>query len=165
MNVTRSEDVQDVFWTCYTRSIYVLCPGGNKYFVRVKFPCDHSWEIILGYRVALACIVIVPAFLVLRKWLLKFLITNCFMFLENNTYLTERLLMKKLSKTHILFKEPKIALIRSSPSEVFLRKGVLKICSKFTKERPCRVIQIYVMHIFRIPFLRTALDGCFCLIK
>ena len=98
MNVTRSEDVQDVFWTCYTRSIYVLCPGGNKYFVCVKFPCDHSWEIILGCRVALACIVIVPAFLVLRKWLLKFLITNCFMFLENNTYLTERLFIWKSSQ-------------------------------------------------------------------
>ena len=26
---------------------------------------------------------------------------------------------------------------RSSPSEVFLRKGVLKICSKFTGEHPC----------------------------
>ena len=27
---------------------------------------------------------------------------------------------------------------RSNPSEVFLRKGVLKICSKFTGEYPCR---------------------------
>ena len=27
---------------------------------------------------------------------------------------------------------------RSSPSEVFLREGVLKICSKFTGEHPCR---------------------------
>ena len=26
---------------------------------------------------------------------------------------------------------------RSSPSEVFLGKGVLKICSKFTGEHPC----------------------------
>ena len=28
--------------------------------------------------------------------------------------------------------------VRSSPSEVFLGKGVLKICSKFTGEHPCR---------------------------
>ena len=27
---------------------------------------------------------------------------------------------------------------RSSPSEVFLREGVKKICSKFTGEHPCR---------------------------
>ena len=27
---------------------------------------------------------------------------------------------------------------RSSHPEVFLRKGVLKICSKFTEEHPCR---------------------------
>ena len=26
---------------------------------------------------------------------------------------------------------------RSGPPEVFFRKGVLKICSKFTGERPC----------------------------
>ena len=28
---------------------------------------------------------------------------------------------------------------RSSPLEAFLGKGVLKICSKFTKENPCRI--------------------------
>ena len=28
--------------------------------------------------------------------------------------------------------------VRSSRPEVFLRKGVLKICSKFTGEHPCR---------------------------
>ena len=31
-------------------------------------------------------------------------------------------------------------LLRSSPPEVFLRKGVLKICSKFTGEHPCRIV-------------------------
>ena len=29
---------------------------------------------------------------------------------------------------------------RSSPPEVFLGKGVLKICSKFTGEHPCRTV-------------------------
>ena len=45
---------------------------------------------------------------------------------------------------------------RSSPPEVFLGKGVLKICSKFTGEHPCRsVISIKLhsslLHIFRTP--------------
>ena len=30
------------------------------------------------------------------------------------------------------------ALLRSSPPQVFLGKGILKICSKFTGEHPCR---------------------------
>ena len=48
---------------------------------------------------------------------------------------------------------------RSRCSEVFLRKGVLKICSKFIGEYPCRsVISIKLkspanlLHIFRTPF-------------
>ena len=40
--IRRSEDVQDVFWTFYVRSIYVLCPGGicifqYEYFVLYSF--------------------------------------------------------------------------------------------------------------------------------
>ena len=31
-------------------------------------------------------------------------------------------------------------LVRGSPLEVFLGKGVMKICSKFTAERPCRSV-------------------------
>ena len=69
---------------------------------------------------------------------------------------------------------------KSSPPEVFLRKGVLKICSKFTREHPCRsaisikllcnFIEITIqhgcspanlLHIFRKPFLKTPLDGYF----
>ena len=55
---------------------------------------------------------------------------------------------------------------RSSPPEVFLGKGVLKICSRFTGEHPCRsVVSIKLLitlchgcspldlpHIFRTPF-------------
>ena len=63
---------------------------------------------------------------------------------------------------------------------MFLGKGVLKICSKFTGEHPCRsVISIKLqssfieiifwygcspvnfLHIFRTPFHRTPLGGCF----
>ena len=64
---------------------------------------------------------------------------------------------------------------RSNHPEVFLKKGVLKICSKFTGEHPCRsVISINLernfieialwygcspvnfLHIFRTPFFRNA---------
>ena len=73
-------------------------------------------------------------------------------------------------------------LFRSSHPKVFLRKGALKICSKFTGEHPCRsAISIKLQSIFiKIAlrhgcssvhllqfsehlFLRTPLDGCFCL--
>ena len=70
---------------------------------------------------------------------------------------------------------------RSSRLVVFLGKGILKTCSKFTGEHPrqsvisikllCNFIEIALqhgwspanlLHIFRTPFLRTPLDGCFC---
>ena len=41
--------------------------------------------------------------------------------------------VKKKSSTH-----NQVSRDGSSPSEVFLGKGVLKICSKFTGEHPCR---------------------------
>ena len=69
---------------------------------------------------------------------------------------------------------------RSSRSEVFLVKSVLKICSKFTGEHPCRSVisinfrsnfieitlwhgcsTVNLLHIFRTPSLRTPLDGYF----
>ena len=69
---------------------------------------------------------------------------------------------------------------RSSHAEVFLGKGVQKICSKFTEEHSCRsvilikmlckFIEITLRHgcspvnllrISRTHFLRTPLGGCF----
>ena len=44
---------------------------------------------------------------------------------------------------------------RSSRPEVFLEKGVLKICSKFTGEHPCR-------SVISTKLLRTPLNDCFC---
>ena len=63
----------------------------------------------------------------------------------------------------------------SSTSEVFLRKGVLKICSKFIREHPCRSAisinlqsnyieialrhgcpPVNLLHIFRTPFPRNS---------
>ena len=65
------------------------------------------------------------------------------------------------------------AVARSSCPEVFLRKGVLKICSKFTGEHPYRIVisikllsnfieitfqhgcsPVNLLHIFRTPFLK-----------
>ena len=73
---------------------------------------------------------------------------------------------------------------RSSHPEVFLRKGVLEICSKFTGEHPCRggisitlngnfieitlrhgCSPVNLQHIFRTPFPRnTHLGDCFWLL-
>ena len=66
------------------------------------------------------------------------------------------------------------SIIRSSHPEVFLEKGVLKICSKFTGEHPCRSAisvnlqsnfieialrhgcsAVNLQHIFRKPFLKN----------
>ena len=77
---------------------------------------------------------------------------------------------KSLRKKHKLF-DAIISCCRSSHPEVFLGKGVLKICSKFTGEHPCKsVISIKLLcnfietgfrrgcsllnlpHIFRTPF-------------
>ena len=63
---------------------------------------------------------------------------------------------------------------RSSHSAVFLRKGVLKVCSKFTGEHPCRSVisikllwnfieitlwhgcsPVNLLHIFRTRFLKN----------
>ena len=73
-------------------------------------------------------------------------------------------------------------MIRSSPPGVFLRKGCLKICSKFTGEHPCQILisvtlqrsfieitlwrrcsPVNLLHIFRTPFLGTSISGCFCI--
>ena len=66
-----------------------------------------------------------------------------------------------------LFRSALLTFIRSSHREVFIRKGVLKISSNFTREHPCRsVISIklqsklvglllYLLHIFRTPFPRN----------
>ena len=70
--------------------------------------------------------------------------------------------------------KPEIMKYRSSHSEVFLGKGVPKICSKFTGEHPCRSVisikllsnfieitlqngcsSVNLLHIFRKPFLKN----------
>ena len=70
---------------------------------------------------------------------------------------------------------------RSSRPEVFLRKSVLKICSKFTGEHPCRSVisikllcnfieitlrhgcfPVNLLHISEHLLLRTPPNGCFC---
>ena len=73
-----------------------------------------------------------------------------------------------------------LGVYRNRHPEVFLVKGVLKICSKFTGEHPCRSVisvkllcnfieitlrhgcsPVNLMYIFRTTFLRIPMDGCF----
>ena len=52
---------------------------------------------------------------------------------------------------------------RRSHPEVSLEKGVLKICSKFTGELPCKAtllklrvgVSVNFLHVFRTPFLKN----------
>ena len=71
--------------------------------------------------------------------------------------------------------------VRSSHPEVFLGKGVLKICNKLTGEHACRIaitikllcnfietaiwhgcFPVNLLHISEHLFLRPPLDSCFC---
>ena len=66
----------------------------------------------------------------------------------------------------------------SHPDVFFLKKDVLKICSKFTGEHPCRYVisikllcyfieitlqyrcsPVYLLHIFRTPFIKNTFGG------
>ena len=96
-------------------------------------------------------------------------------------FYTMLLLPFTLFRQSIFYKYLK-SIISSSHPEVFLRKGVLKICNKFTGENPCRsaisikllcnFIEITLphgcspvdlLHIFSQLFLRTPLHGRFCI--
>ena len=76
-----------------------------------------------------------------------------------------------------------IQILRSTRSEVFLRKRILKICSKFTGEHPCRNVisikllcnfieialrhgcsTVNVLHIFRTPFPQNSFGGIWILL-
>ena len=73
----------------------------------------------------------------------------------------------------VSFSEVYVLTFRSSRSEVFLVKGVLKICSKFKGECPCRCVILIKFHLgmgallssccifSERLLLRTPLDGCF----
>ena len=73
---------------------------------------------------------------------------------------------------------------RSSPPEVFLGKDVLKICSKFTGEHPCRSVisikllcnfieialrhgcsPVNLLHTFRTPFYKNTYGGLLLLVE
>ena len=62
---------------------------------------------------------------------------------------------------HCVQESPYFAEFRSSHPEMFLRKGVLKICGKFTGEPPCRSAKYPVnfLHIFRTPFPKNIYEG------
>ena len=61
-------------------------------------------------------------------------------------------------QSHMQMIVVQVQLLRNSFPEVFLGKGVLKICSKFTGEHPCRnVFSIKLQSNF---FKITLRDGC-----
>ena len=68
-----------------------------------------------------------------------------------------------LSFVHCVQESAYFAEFRSSHPEMFLRKGVPKICGKFTGEPPCRSAKYPVnfLHIFRTPFPKNIYEGLF----
>ena len=117
------------------------------------------------------------------------------MYVAGTTFFNECFLFHVITGRHLFYRYPEVLfnlhavawrlkrtpespeLHRSSPSEVFLAKTVLKICSKFTGEHPWRnvipinsknVIQITfrhgcspvnLLHIFRTPFPKNNSGG------
>ena len=100
---------------------------------------------------------------------------------EQTKYLLEILYEVFFYLTQLLHSETQILIGRV---EVFLEKGVLKIYRKFTAEHQCQseisiklqsnFIEIALrhgyypvnfLHIFRPPFPRTPLGGCFCRVQ
>ena len=80
----------------------------------------------------------------------------------------------------LFFNAPGTLICRSSHPEVFLRKDVLKICSKFTGEHPCQSVisiklqsnfieialwhgcsSVNLLRIFRAPFSRKTSEWLF----
>ena len=92
-------------------------------------------------------------------------------------FLKERFSLQDISEllNHVVLQIFKFLIIsRSSHPEVFLEKGVLKICSKFTGEHPCQSVisiklqnnlieitlrhgcsPVNLLHIFRTRFLKN----------
>ena len=93
--------------------------------------------------------------------------SGLFCFLKTLKYRVQVLIVLLISRFYFQSN----SIYRNSPPEVFLTKGVLKICSKFTEEHPCQsaisiklqsnFIEIVLwhgcfpvnwLHIFRTPF-------------
>ena len=63
---------------------------------------------------------------------------------------------------------------RNSHPEVFLKKGVLKICSKFTGEHPCQSVlsielrlgcSVNLLHLFKTAIIKNSSEGLYLLHK
>ena len=96
-----------------------------------------------------------------------------FIWVEHKLYLWQPDSFCQLNTRGVTFETITEKMFRSSRPEVFLAKGVLKICSKFTGEHPCRsVISIklqsngFLLYVCFILvehlFLRTLMECWFC---
>ena len=107
--------------------------------------------------------------------MLNWNLVNMFHFTELEKFCV---FFKKLDLIAILHLKPNALLsitvtitVRSNPPEVFLGKGVVKICSKFTRDHPCWSMMagmwcvqhgcspVNLLHIFRTPLLKNTSGG------
>ena len=117
--------------------------------------------------------------IILVQWLLlsRNLLFNVYRYFLNNYISPNR---KYFYSQLQGFRYPGTVKSRSSLLEVFLGKGVRKICSKITREHPWRSAisiklqsnfveitlwhvcsPVHLLHIFRTPFRKTPMEGCF----
>ena len=118
------------------------------------------------------------AFLLLFSHCFYLKLTLIFMFLYVTLVQPERSQWVYTSVAYVLRYLSCLVIFKSIPLEVFLRKGVLKICSKFKGERPrqsvlsikllCNFIEIALrhgcspvnlLHILRTPFPKNTSGG------
>ena len=134
-------------------------PSSNYFFLKVfhlrHFYCKVMDSVLKNISFTDCCAISMP-----KRWYINFIITH---------------VRKVMSFDYSNFLRYTFSvLFRSSRPKVFLREGVLKICSKFAEERPCRsaismkllcnFIEIGLWHgcssvnllyIFRAPFLKN----------
>ena len=105
--------------------VYKKCPLQQFFFLKVfhlrHFYCKVIHSVLKNISFTDCCAISMP-----KRWYINFIITH---------------VRKVMSFDYSNFLRYTFSvLFRSSRPEVFLRKGVLKICSKFAEEHPCRSV-------------------------
>ena len=124
--IRRSEDVQDIFWTPYVRSIYVLCPGGFQSLFLIKLQAPAT---LLKKRLWHRCFP-VNFTKSIRTPFLRNISGSCFLSIPQAT--------PKLScgEYEYIYLEPKNCFAHENcviNSVLSWRKVVLKMSAKFLK--------------------------------
>ena len=141
--------------------VYKKCPLEQLFFLKIFHPrhfyCKVKNSVLKNISFTDCCVISMP-----KRWNINFFITH---------------VTKVISFDYSNFLRDTFSILfRSSRPEVFLRKGLLKIRSKFVEEHPCRSAisvkllcnfikialwhgcsSVNLLHFFRAPFLKNTL--------